>query len=419
MSRGRKKRVGRREELTFRHNLRAGRHGWLRLTPAYSIKVVEGILNDHQGARKVLDPFSGTGTTPLCAAYRGMAGVSVDINPFLIWLGRVKSASYSSEEVERARQIGAVAASKGANEELDGCAPPNIYNIGRWWTTERLEFLCRLKGSLDELAAGDSAVKDLLSIAFLRAMIGLSNAAFNHQSMSFRDDSDQQGDLFEGETPEYAGIFTSNLEDVLRSASENPEGTSRVLLGDSRALEDTLDGTAGSIDLLITSPPYPNRMSYIRELRPYMYWLGYLEEAREAAELDWAAVGGTWGVATSRLKDWTPTGEAYVPGYLDELAEQVEDAHEKNGLLMANYVRKYFEDMWFHFASAREMLAKGAKAFYVIGNSTFYGTVIPAERLYVDQMRNAGFVDCGAHVIRKRNSKKELYEFVVEGTVPS
>ena len=42
-------------------------------------------------------------------------------------------------------------------------------------------------------------------------------------------------------------------------------------------------------------------MSYIRELRPYMYWLGILENARDTGELDWSAIGGTWGVATSRL----------------------------------------------------------------------------------------------------------------------
>lgn len=42
-----------------------------------------------------------------------------------------------------------------------------------------------------------------------------------------------------------------------------------------------------------TSPHYPNRISYIRELRPYMYWMKFLGEAREAGEMDWKAIGGT------------------------------------------------------------------------------------------------------------------------------
>lgn len=57
-----------RADLTHRHNLMSGRHGWLRLTPAYSIKIVDEILNAKPDSSSVLDPFSGTATTPLCAS---------------------------------------------------------------------------------------------------------------------------------------------------------------------------------------------------------------------------------------------------------------------------------------------------------------------------------------------------------------
>lgn len=34
-----------RSDYTFKYNKEQGRHGWLRLTPAYSIKLVKEILN--------------------------------------------------------------------------------------------------------------------------------------------------------------------------------------------------------------------------------------------------------------------------------------------------------------------------------------------------------------------------------------
>lgn len=85
-----------RAELTYKQNVHHGRHGWLRLTPAYSVRLVDQVLAEFgAGARSVFEPFSGTGTTPLCAAYRGLRAVATDINPFLIWIARVKSARYS------------------------------------------------------------------------------------------------------------------------------------------------------------------------------------------------------------------------------------------------------------------------------------------------------------------------------------
>lgn len=63
-----------RSDYTFKYNKEHGRHGRLRLTPAYSIKLVKEILNldglfaeeNHQIS--ILDPFCGTATTGIVAA---------------------------------------------------------------------------------------------------------------------------------------------------------------------------------------------------------------------------------------------------------------------------------------------------------------------------------------------------------------
>src|SRR3954470_7378245 len=91
--------LGRREDLTFKANLQATRYGWLRLTPAYSVHLVAELLERH--AREdtlVLDPYCGTGTTALVCAERGVACRTTDINPFLVWLCRAKTARYSPSD---------------------------------------------------------------------------------------------------------------------------------------------------------------------------------------------------------------------------------------------------------------------------------------------------------------------------------
>ena len=197
---------------------------------------------------------------------------------------------------------------------------------------------------------------------------------------------------------------------MLDGASENPPGSASVVLGDSRALREVL---VGPFDLVITSPPYANRMSYIRELRPYMYWLGFLENGRDAGELDWTAIGGTWGIATSRLTDWERSEKHFNSAHLTGALKAIAHADNKNGALLAKYVAKYFDDMWAHFCELPQLLASGAELHYIVGNSTFYGTLVSTERLYAEMLAKLGFSQVECRPIRKRNSKKELIEFDV------
>jgi len=391
-----------RADLTHRHNRSSGRHGWLRLTPAYSVKLVSGILRRFPTIVRVLDPFSGTGTTVLAAAEQGHVATGVDINPFLVWLANAKLASYRPSDVEQATAF--LEGLSGGNTALP-VAPPPIHNVERWWHPAILEVLCALKGQIDAKTDDRTRVRDLLYVAFCQTIIKVSNAAFNHQSMSF---AGQKAELSHAPA-KCIESFRENVLGTLDSVRPVLEGTGEVMLGDSRG-----NPPGGKYDLLITSPPYPNRMSYIRELRPYMYWLGYLEEAREAGELDWRAIGGTWGVATSRLADWKPGDDVFLPSCLLDAVSRIENADGANGRLLAAYVHKYFCDMWAHFESVRHGLRRGAKAVYIIGNSTFYGVMVPAERIYGEMLTAAGFVNVKVEPIRKRNSKKELFEYAVE-----
>jgi len=399
-----------RSDYTFKYNRDVGRHGWLRLTPAYSVKLVEEILRDLSGELIVLDPFSGTGTTPLCSAYQGHSAVGYELNPFLVWLGSAKVRKYSAAILNDARQSLAAVLDRLSSETCLEVDPPSIHNIERWWSSERLRFLCQLMSSIQECCPRTSAKKDLLFVAFCRVMIDLSNAAFNHQSMSFKDAaSDTHPELFSLE-PNYLATFEIEALKVIDSAESSPSGNAEIVMGDARHLAE-LKGR--QFDLLITSPPYPNRMSYIRELRPYMYWLGYLQEAREAGELDWQAIGGTWGIATSRLNEWEPTPGAFRPGYFAEIVRAIATSDGKNAELLSRYVAKYFEDMWQHLCQVHEMMREDGRVHYIIGNSMFYGTIVPVERLYKDMLQELGFHDVEVRTIRKRNSKKALFEFDV------
>ena len=401
-----KEKLRQRADYTQKFNVKSGRHGWLRLTPAYSVKIVEELMHWYDQPRRVLDPFCGTATTVLSAAYHGHEGVTTDVNPFLVWLGDAKTAQYSSGAIKATRSASAralEAVNRGLVEPVE--APP-MHNITRWWCSDALKFLSALRAGIDAESEENSPERNLLLVAFCRTLIELSNAAFNHQSMSFRDDKQLLMPL----DVDMAAVFGRAVHFILGSAAKNPNGRACVVLGNAKELRQVVERP---FDLVITSPPYANRMSYIRELRPYMYWLGFLKNGRDAGELDWSAIGGTWGVATSRLVGWTRPAGLFTHPLLDTALCRIAHDDNKNGHVLANYVAKYFDDIWEHFNSLVPVLKDGCELHYIVGNSVFYGVLLPVERLYEAMFQRLGFRDVRCRAIRKRNSKKDLYEFDV------
>lgn len=396
--------IAQKSEYTFKANQNIGRHGWLRLTPAYSVKLVNKLLSSSDRESIILDPFSGTATTGLVAAEKGNNAITFDINPFLVWFGNVKCQNYSGSYLEaiKLRTQKALCQYK-KNPDGEYWIPP-IHNINRWWSGQTLKLLSALRFALvSEFGEPlEPNTCGLVWIAFCRLIIETSSAVFNHVSMSFDDEKIQCYQV------EYISqFFWEIFEFILESAKIQILGSAKVIEQDARDFTNLGDLKC---DRAIASPPYPNRMSYIRELRPYMYWTKFLNEAREAGELDWLAIGGTWGIATSRLQSWQ-IQEKDFPQEVYSVVEAIRESDGKNAHLLSTYVLKYFHDMYLHFKSLRTILNKNADLFYVVGNSSFFGNMVDTPGLLAASLEILGYSDIHSEVIRKRNCKKSLYEY--------
>ncbi|HWA73344.1 MAG TPA: hypothetical protein VG937_13455 [Polyangiaceae bacterium] len=399
----------RRDELTFKGNLRDTRHGWLRLTPAYSVHLVSELLpRTRPRDERVLDPFCGTGTTALVCAERGIQADTTDINPFLIWLATAKTRRYSSREVawflERAAEL-----ERSLGQRARQQTPtfvPALHQIEKWWDPRSLEALSRMLEQIRELERGESrGGVALLKVLFCQTLIASANVSFGHQSMSFaKGSAAKPGERL----AQMAGALRAAAQRIALGAESRVASLPRIRHCDARDLDQHFEPER--FTRVITSPPYPNRMSYVRELRPYMYWLGYLSDGRAAGELDWTAIGGTWGTATSRVARWEPPAGERVPfrGFPQLIA-----AIAERSPVLSRYVHKYFHDMTQHCQALGKLLKPGGSAHYIVGNSKFYDVLVPVERIFASLFRAAGLGDTKIRVIRKRSSKRELFEYLV------
>ncbi|HKG26413.1 MAG TPA: hypothetical protein VKB09_12240, partial [Thermomicrobiales bacterium] len=100
------------------------------------------------------------------------------------------------------------------------------------------------------------------------------------------------------------------------------------------------------------------------------------------------------------------------------LLDGIADQTNKSGRVLANYVARYFDDVWAHFRGLRFVLAPGAELHYIVGNSSFYGVLVPVEEIYAEMLQRLGFAAIACRPLRKRNSKKELIEFDVTARWP-
>jgi SAM-dependent methyltransferase len=405
--------VGMRDDLTHRGNLRSSRFGWLRLTPMYSVHLVEGLLSsDRLHAGRVLDPFCGTGTTALVCAQRGVPCDTTDINPFLLWLTATKTHAYTCSDLVAAREASSLVAAAAGDESRGVGWVPSLRDIEKWWEPDVLAALSRAWAVIRRLEAELAAPAAwLLVIAFLRASIRTAHVSFGHQSMSFRQNGARarQSALFSrGGGPAVVAEWNAAFDSIAAAATSPILEEPREFHCDARNLSHALE--AASYTKVVTSPPYCNRMSYIRELRPYMYWTGFLSDARSAGDLDWLAIGGTWGIATSKVARWEPPAPVEVPfeGF-DQLVARVAESSD----VLSRYIAKYFHDMVLHVRELAHVVEPGGSVHYIVGNSKFFDVVIPVEKIYAAMFEHAGFEDARVETLRKRSSKKELFEYLV------
>jgi hypothetical protein len=332
-----------------------------------------------------------------------------EINPFLTWLGNIKCHNFSIKELDLLQNKFTQCVENIVIS--DNYWMPPIHNIERWWHSETLNILASIRNKLVEVfnEADGNQYHNLVWVAFSRLIIETSSAAFNHVSMSFKENTTQYG------FSHIKSLFKTIFVYIINTAKVQLAGNSHVVQKNSK---DLLFNETSFVDTVITSPPYPNRISYIRELRPYMYWIKFLNNSSDAGILDWETIGGTWGTATSNLSRWTPINK-HLPERLYEVCSKINASGDKHSGSMCNYVHKYFDDMYSHLYNLPKLLKSKAKINYIVGNSSFYGHFVETEKILSEMMLQIGYQELMIETIRRRNTKKGLYEFNVKAIFTS
>lgn len=245
--------------------------------PAKFIPQIPGTLISKLSARGelVLDPFGGSGTTALEAVRLGRRAISVDANPLSALIGRAKTACIDRVTSNELHGMHTALAAQLQSLPYDPkhlislyreCAP-DIPNREKWFADSAFGELCLIKARIKDL--GTPVAQDV-------ALVALSRIAIR---ASFQDSETRYKSVPRivpvGETlRRYLKEFKSVMEAIAESEAVTRYGISKFICSDIRNLgADQLPD--GSVDLIVTSPPYGNATDYHLYHRFRLLWLGF------------------------------------------------------------------------------------------------------------------------------------------------
>lgn len=278
----------------------------------------------------VLDCFAGSGTTALESIRLGRRAWSIDANPVGALLTQVKSAPFTDDcrsalEEFLGRMPSAMSAIKG------GSWAPVIPNLEKWYAEHVVVELASLRSLiLGELtgAARDTALAVFVNVA---ARMSFQESETRYVS---RPRQIEKGDP----TRRFREDLRRTIAELSESSVSNDD--SEVVCADSRDLR-AWPG-AGSVSLVVTSPPYPNAYDYHLYQRFRIFWLGDDPVALRSVEI---------GSHLKNQADKQPTVS-------------------------------FEADMISVLSNVSVVLEAGRLAVFVVGDGLFHGEIYPtAERL--------------------------------------
>lgn len=321
------------------------------------------ILEARNGARlRVLDPMVGSGTTAVVARALGHEAIGFDTDPLAILLAQVWCDDVDPDAVRRrAKRVLERAAPSARSLRLSEAYPRNADEETKAFT--RYWFDRTNRRQLTALADAirvtrDSSVRRLLWCAFSRLIITKQASA----AMAL-DVAHSRPHRVDDRVPiRPLEHFLRAVETVLKASpfigAKTGHPLAMIQPGDARKLplED------GSIDLVITSPPYLNAIDYLRGHKFSLAWMGHrVSDLRDVR----ATNIGTEVAAGEQLKDPDVVAAMRRLGKLNGLP-----ARERG------QIGRYLADMSVVLGEIHRVLKSGGEVVLVVGDNTRRGVFI-------------------------------------------
>ncbi len=292
----------------------------------------------------VLDPFCGSGTVLLESVLHERHCVGADANPLARLIARVKITRLTTSIASSCLRGVLRRAKAYVHADV-----PNVVNLEYWFYPHVVNQLARLRRAVDQLQT--EAERDFFLVCF-SACVRRVSLADPRVAVPVRLRSDQYPKdhvLYHSTNEHLAGLSSQDVFEVFETIARaniarldalaslrSSSCDASVCSADARDLRDPASNERrmndGSIDLIITSPPYLGAQKYVRASSLSLGWLGATEK-ETLRQLEDQNIGREH-FSLSKIANPPSTGLAAA----DERIRQIARINPLRALIAATYL---------------------------------------------------------------------------------
>jgi len=389
---------------TFTDNMKLPIHRWFRYSAGFSAEWAKSlILKDTLKPNlTVLDPFAGSGTTLLVAEHAGVKSYGLESHPFVAKIANVKLLWHKVDSKEFISEVEHLI--KKAREQKNKLPPNNSPLLEKCYSEDSLEKLFSLKTEFFQ-KNNNSSTDQLLWLtitAILRACSHVGTAQW--QYVLPNKTKAKVLDPFEALIAKAEQIALD-----IDFAKQEYSPLAEIFQHDARLVSDIPEK---SIDLVVTSPPYPNNYDYADATRLEMTFWGEIEGWSDLHEKVRKHI--IRSCSQHSAADRIDLDEFLGSDLLEPIVDEISGVcHELAKVRLTKGGKKtyhtmiaaYFWDLALIFRRLRPLCKNGAKLCFVVGDSAPYGVYVPAEEWLGRLAVHADFKSYSFEKIRDRNVK--------------
>jgi len=429
-------------DTAFTKNRQEPLHRWVPWIAGFSASFVQEVFDTAVSNScddvTVLDPFAGVGTTLVEGLKRGYNVIGFEINPYAALACEVKVSCFRhklgplGEAISRLENSFSQPSYRKMTPK--SCPPGKFRSRIQFFSPGIEREVLLLQDFIAEQK--DDFVKKVLQLTLGSIMVAFSNYSYE-PSLSTRSSAGK--DLIE--TADVFRIFRDKLREIeedislfqqsMKQVTHKPKANiyKRSYLQSPNVLEP------GTVDVLVTSPPYLNNYHYVRNTRPQLYWLKLIDENGGLKKLEQDNFGRFWQTVRSGPSVGLSFKLAELKAVLDAIRERNPEKGVYGGKGWANYAATYFNDCARFFEVTRRVMKPGGIVVVVIGNNIVQGVHIETDRFLAQIGEMHGFQLARMHRVRSKRTGSsivnssvragvtktptELYETAVELHLPA